>query len=206
MNLIELEISGISYSQSQTGAYALILNEKKGKRKLPIVIGGFEAQSIAIGMEKKINPPRPLTHDLLKNSFDRFNIKIKQIIIHKLLDGIFFSNIIYFQNKIEEIVDARTSDAVALAIRFNAPIYTYSSVLEKGGFEDPKEKITSIFNDKSWIKKFLEGQIQKKDIHSNLSSLSNKKLKDLLKQLVADENYEGAVKVRDEISKRKNLK
>ncbi|MDG2396155.1 MAG: bifunctional nuclease family protein [Flavobacteriaceae bacterium] len=206
MNLIELEISGISYSQSQTGAYALILNEKKGKRKLPIVIGGFEAQSIAIGMEKKINPPRPLTHDLLKNSFDRFNVKIKQIIIHKLLDGIFFSNIIYIQNKTEEIVDARTSDAVALAIRFNAPIYTYSSVLEKGGFEDPKEKITSIFNDKSWIKKFLEGQIQKKDIHSNLSSLSNKKLKDLLKQLVADENYEGAVKVRDEISKRKNLK
>ena len=128
MNLIELKISGISYSQSQTGAYALILNEKKGKRKLPIVIGGFEAQSIAIGMEKKINPPRPLTHDLLKNSFDRFNIKIKQIIIHKLLDGIFFSNIIYIQNKIEEIVDARTSDAVALAIRFNAPIYTYSSV------------------------------------------------------------------------------
>ena len=128
MSLVKLHIKGISYSQTQNGAYALILNEADGDRKLPIVIGAFEAQSIAIALEKEIKPPRPLTHDLFKNFADRFDIVVKQVIIHKLVDGVFFSSIICERDKIEEIIDARTSDAIALAIRFNAPIFTYKNI------------------------------------------------------------------------------
>ena len=133
MSLVELTIKGISYSQTQSGAYALILNEVDGERKLPIVIGAFEAQSIAIALEKEIRPPRPLTHDLFKNFADRFDIVVKQVIIHKLVDGVFYSSIICERDKIEEIIDARTSDAIALALRFNAPIFTYKNILDKAG-------------------------------------------------------------------------
>ena len=133
MSLVKLTIKGISYSQTQNGAYALILNEVDGERKLPIVIGAFEAQSIAIALEKEIKPPRPLTHDLFKNFADRFDIVVKQVIIHKLVDGVFYSSIICERDKIEEIIDARTSDAIALALRFNAPIFTYKNILDKAG-------------------------------------------------------------------------
>ena len=133
MSLVKLSIKGISYSQTQNGAYALILNEVDGERKLPIVIGAFEAQSIAIALEKEIKPPRPLTHDLFKNFAERFDIVVKQVIIHKLVDGVFYSSIICERDKIEEIIDARTSDAIALALRFNAPIFTYKNILEKAG-------------------------------------------------------------------------
>src|SRR6187399_2747294 len=133
MSLVKLTIKGISYSQTQNGAYALILNEVDGDRKLPIVIGAFEAQSIAIALEKEIKPPRPLTHDLFKNFADRFDIVIKQVIIHKLVDGVFYSSMICERDKIEEIIDARTSDAIALALRFNAPIFTYKNILDKAG-------------------------------------------------------------------------
>ena len=130
MSLIRLNIKGISYSQTQSGAYALILSEENGERKLPIVIGAFEAQSIAIALEKDIRPPRPLTHDLFKNFSDRFSIIVKQVIIHKLVDGVFYSSLICENNNKEEIIDARTSDAIALALRFSAPIFTYKNILE----------------------------------------------------------------------------
>ena len=133
MSLVKLTIKGISYSQTQNGAYALILNEVDGERKLPIVIGAFEAQSIAIALEKEIKPPRPLTHDLFKNFAERFDIIVKQVIIHKLVDGVFYSSIICERDKIEEIIDARTSDAIALALRFSAPIFTYKNILDKAG-------------------------------------------------------------------------
>ena len=133
MSLIRLTMNRISYSQTQNGAYALLLNEKNGERKLPVVIGGFEAQSIAVALEKEIKPPRPLTHDLFKNFSDCFEIKIKQVIIHKIVDGVFFSSLICVRDKIEEIIDSRTSDAIALAIRFNSPIFTYENVLDKAG-------------------------------------------------------------------------
>ena len=133
MNLVQLLINGISYSQTQNGAYALILSELEGERKLPIVIGTNEAQSIAIAIEKEIKPPRPLTHDLFKNFCVRFDIKIKQVIIHKLVDGVFYSSVICERDGIEEIIDSRSSDAIALAIRFEAPIYTYENILEKAG-------------------------------------------------------------------------
>ena len=133
MSLVRLNIKGISYSQTQSGAYALILSEVDGQRKLPIVIGAFEAQSIAIALEKDIQPPRPLTHDLFKNFSDRFDIVVKQVIIHKLVDGVFYASLICERDKIEEIIDARTSDAIALALRFSAPIFTYKNILEKAG-------------------------------------------------------------------------
>jgi bifunctional DNase/RNase len=133
MSLVRLNIKGISYSQTQNGAYALILNEVDGDRKLPIVIGAFEAQSIAIALEKEIRPPRPLTHDLFKNFADRFEVVVKQVIIHKLVDGVFYSSLICERDKIEEIIDARTSDAIALALRFKAPIFTYKNILDKAG-------------------------------------------------------------------------
>jgi len=133
MSLVRLNIKGISYSQTQSGAYALILSEVDGQRKLPIVIGAFEAQSIAIALEKDIQPPRPLTHDLFKNFSDRFDIVVKQVIIHKLVDGVFYASLICERDKVEEIIDARTSDAIALALRFSAPIFTYKNILEKAG-------------------------------------------------------------------------
>ena len=133
MSLVRLNIKGISYSQTQNGAYALILSEEDGERKLPIVIGAFEAQSIAIALENEIRPPRPLTHDLFKTFADRFGIVVKQVIIHKLVDGVFYSSIIAERGADEEILDARTSDAIALALRFNAPIFTYKDILNQAG-------------------------------------------------------------------------
>ena len=130
MSLVELSVNRISYSQSQNGAYALILEEIEGERKLPIVIGGFEAQSIAIALDGEIKTKRPLTHDLFKNFCVRFDIKIKQVIIHKLVDGVFYSSVICERDGIEEIIDSRSSDAIALAIRFEAPIYSYEIILE----------------------------------------------------------------------------
>jgi bifunctional DNase/RNase len=151
MSLVRLIIKGISYSQTQNGAYALILSELEGQRKLPIVIGAFEAQSIAIALEKEIKPPRPLTHDLFKNFSIRFDIIVKQVIIHKLVDGVFYSSIICERDKIEEVIDARTSDAIALALRFNAPIFTYENILIKAGVilkvENDEEQADSILKE-----------------------------------------------------------
>ena len=158
MNLIELNVKRISYSQSQNGAYALILEEVDGERKLPIVIGGFEAQSIAIALDKNIEPPRPLTHDLFKTFSKNFEINIKQVIIHKLIDGIFYSSLICERDKVEEIIDARTSDAVALSIRFNAPIFTYENILKKAGFKNDKSKLGGENDHDQWIKNFIKEQ------------------------------------------------
>ena len=133
MSLIKLTIKGISYSQTQSGAYALVLSEMEGTRTLPIIIGAFEAQSIAIALEKEIRPPRPLTHDLFKTFADRFLIRVKQVIIHKLVDGVFFSSLLCERDGVEEVIDTRTSDAIALAVRFQAPIFTYENILDKAG-------------------------------------------------------------------------
>ena len=206
MVLVQLSISGISYSQAQTGAYALILTEKKGKRNLPIIIGAFEAQSIAIGLEKEINPPRPLTHDLLKNCFDRFEIHVKQVIIHKLVDGVFYSSLICERDEIEEIIDARTSDAVALAIRYQAPIFTYENILAKAGYTQEPGAKKKKSEKEDWIKTFIEEQKPLKNIPADLTNVSTGELTKLLEKLVKSEDYEAAVKVRDELTKRENLK
>ena len=200
MSLIRLNIKGISYSQTQSGAYALILSEENGKRKLPIVIGAFEAQSIAIALEKDIRPPRPLTHDLFKNFSDRFSIIVKQVIIHKLVDGVFYSSLICENNNKEEIIDARTSDAIALALRFSAPIFTYKNILEKAGVK------LNIDLENQKNKDLIDDEVpneKSEDFSKNtFNKLSLTELKNLLKKAVDDENYEVAAKIRDEISKR----
>ena len=198
MNLVQLLINGISYSQTQNGAYALILSEIEGERKLPIVIGTNEAQSIAIAIEKEIKPPRPLTHDLFKNFCIRFDIKIKQVIIHKLVDGVFYSSVICERDGVEEVIDSRSSDAIALAIRFEAPIYTYENILEKAGVIIKVEKEV---DDKELLKELFDDENSEIE-NSNLSKKTVKELEELLKMAVKNENYESAAKIRDEITKR----
>ena len=204
MDLIQMKVRGISYSETQTGAYALILNEEKGERKLPIIIGGFEAQSIAIALEQEVKPSRPLTHDLFKSFGERFKINVKQVIIHKLVDGIFFSSLICERDKIEEIIDARTSDAIALALRFDAPIYAYDSILKKAGFTAAISDNSKKLSEDKWVQNFVTEQTGKNEEIGDLKKLSISKLKSLLTKLVSHENYEKAAKVRDELSKRKS--
>ena len=202
MSLVRLDIKGISYSQTQSGAYALVLSEVDGTRTLPIVIGAFEAQSIAIALEKEIKPPRPLTHDLFKGFADRFDIVVKQVIIHKLVDGVFYSSIICERDKIEEIIDARTSDAIALALRFQAPIFTYKNILDKAGIYlkvNPKKEDET--EDNILLDEVLAEEIESRS-EEGLQTKSLDELNTLLDQAVNNEDYEAAVRIRDEISKR----
>ena len=178
--------------------------KKREKRKLPIIIGGFEAQSIAIALEQEVKPSRPLTHDLFKSFGERFNIYVKQVIIHKLVDGIFYSSLICERDKIEEIIDARTSDAIALAIRYNAPIYAYDSILKKAGFTAAISENSKKLSEDKWIQNFVKEQSNRNEDIGDLKKLSVSKLKSLLTKLVSQENYEKAAKVRDELSKRKS--
>jgi len=208
MSLVKLTIKGISYSQTQNGAYALILNEVDGERNLPIVIGAFEAQSIAIALEKEIKPPRPLTHDLFKSFADRFDIVVKQVIIHKLVDGVFFSSIICERDKIEEIVDARTSDAIALALRFNAPIFTYKNILDKAGIylnmsnteENPTGNDDGVLSEPETFGSESDTSVSETDY----SGFTLQQLYDKLDEAVQNEDYEKAAKIRDEISKKES--
>lgn len=206
MSLIKLNIKGISYSQTQNGAYALILSEENGDQKLPIVIGAFEAQSIAIALEKEIMPPRPLTHDLFKTFAIRYDIVVQQVIIHKLLDGVFYSSIICERDGIEEIIDARTSDAIALALRFDAPIFTYKNILDKAGIKTEVEPYKNDLSKKAAtvIKQLITGDDKESTISTreDFSKHSLKKLKKMLEDAVNKEEYEKAVSIRDEISKR----
>lgn len=204
MNLIKLNIEGISHSQTQSGAYALILTEEEGTRTLPVIIGAFEAQSIAIALETENKHPRPLTHDLFKTFSDRFLIKIKEVLIHKLIDGVFFSSLICERNGVEETIDARTSDAIAIAVRFQASIYTYKSILEKAGvFLKKEEKFNAEApSETAETSLGLEELLIKKE--TPFSDVSLKELHNQLNNAVTDENYELAAKIRDEIIKRSN--
>lgn len=202
MSLVKLNIKGISYSQTQNGAYALILNEVDGDRKLPIVIGAFEAQSIAIALEEEISPPRPLTHDLFKNFADRFDIVVKQVIIHKLVDGVFYSSLICERDKIEEIIDARTSDAIALALRFQAPIFTYKNILDKAGIYlkvNPKEDEEDENQDSILMDELVANELEPTEKYKGKTI---EELQILLEEAVTNEDYEKAAHIRDEISKR----
>lgn len=198
MKKILLNIKGLSYSERQTGAYALILAEDGGQRKLPIVIGGFEAQSIAIALEKMVYPPRPLTHDLFKNFAVSFGIDLIEIVIHKIKDGVFFANLVCEkEGKIIEL-DSRPSDAVALAIRFQCPIFTTEEVLESAGL---------ILSDE-------EAQVDTEEIEENKESIPSDEpanpmkdaslsdLQNMLEQAVLKEDYELAARIRDEMDRR----
>jgi bifunctional DNase/RNase len=202
MSLVRLNIKGISYSQTQSGAYALVLSEVKGTRTLPIVIGAFEAQSIAIALEKAIKPPRPLTHDLFKSFADRFHITIKKVIIHKLVDGVFYSSLICERDHIEEIIDTRTSDAIALATRFNAPIFTYENILDKAGIYLKFKDELNVEKDKLSIENLIDEETATESKKSSFSNDSLKQLHEKLNEAIQNENYELAAKIRDEINKR----
>ncbi|MEN8777057.1 MAG: bifunctional nuclease family protein [Polaribacter sp.] len=203
MSLIKLTIKGISYSQTQSGAYALVLSEMEGNRTLPIIIGAFEAQSIAIALEKEIRPPRPLTHDLFKTFSDRFSIQVKEVIIHKLVDGVFFSSLICEKDGKEETIDTRTSDAIAIAVRFQAPIYTYENILDKAGVFLKVEEELGLNDPAETYEVSLDtDDFLNTDKDSSFSKLSLTELNKQLDQAVSDENYELAAKIRDEISKR----
>ena len=191
MSLVQLRVNRISYSQNQSGAYAMILDEVDGKRKLPVVIGEFEAQSIAVALDKDIKPHRPFTHDLFKNFAFRFDVVIKRVIITKLVDGVFYSSLICERDKIEEIIDSRTSDAISLALRFKAPIFTHESVLEKAGVIFDKDDVPS---KGTLVDEFSEDE--------NYTDLTNEELEHAIKKAVKKEDYELAARLRDEISKR----
>ena len=197
MKLVQLDIVAIRQSDSQNNAYVLLLNEVAGKRQLPIVIGWCEARSIAIALDGNEEPNRPLTHDLFKSFGDKFNISIKKIIIHTLIDGIFHASFHCINNitKEEIAIDSRTSDAIALAIRFSCPIFTYDEILSRAGI------IVNSFKDKKEKSLKLDGKQKNKE---DLSSLSLTKLKKLLDLAIEQEDYEKASKIRDEINNRSN--
>lgn len=200
-NLVKLNIKGISSSQTQTGAYALILEEELGQRKLPIIIGNFEAQSIALALEKDIHTPRPLTHDLFVSIGKAFQFYVKGVFIHKLEDGVFYSNIL-FEDKDgkEEEIDSRTSDAIALAIRFNAPIFAFESVMDKAGIhleiqEREERTLTNAIKE-------IEQELSKIESKSDFTSKSTEELESELLEAVKNEDYELAARLRDELDKR----
>lgn len=195
MKKVELEIVGLSYSQAQTGAYALVLGETKGKRRLPIIIGGFEAQAIAIELEK-MTPSRPLTHDLFKSFAEGFNINVSEVLIYNLVDGIFFAKIITSDGSKEVEIDARTSDAIALAVRFNCPINTYEFILSQAGILLDDDGIAG-----------PENTIEKEDLleieEADYLKKSAEELKQMLDTALSEEDYEKASHIRDELNNRK---
>jgi bifunctional DNase/RNase len=199
MKKIKLDIVGLSYSQTQSGAYALVLGEVSGRRRLPIIIGGFEAQAIAIEIEK-MSPSRPLTHDLFKSLTIHFNVVIEEVIIYNLVDGIFFAKLICNDGKKTAEIDARTSDAIALAVRYQCPIYTYEFILASAGIMI--EGTDFAFLENIEPSNEAEGVSIPDNISSGFASFTEAELKEQLDKALEEENYEKAARIRDEISKR----
>jgi bifunctional DNase/RNase len=193
MEKVKLEIVGLSYSQTQSGAYALVLSEVEGNRRLPIIIGGFEAQAIAIELEK-MAPTRPLTHDLFKNFATTFGIEVQEVIIYKLVEGIFYSKLICVREGETVEIDARTSDAIAIGVRFDCAVYTYESILSSAGILLDE---TSMDDDEMVVEN-VEEEVAK----DTLETISNEELQNRLNQAIDNEDYELASKIRDEINKR----
>lgn len=193
MKKIELDIVALSHSVTQSHNYAVVLGEHDGTRRLPIVIGGFEAQAIAVAMER-MTPNRPLTHDLFKNALDIFQIGLKEVIINNLLDGIFYARLICEREGEIIEIDSRTSDALAMAVRFSCPIYTYEFILETAGvvLEEPEESQAAPRKASS-----------RKAKSSSLNSYSTEELSKLLEEVLGKEDYEQAARIRDEINRRK---
>lgn len=195
MKKIELEIVALSHTLAQTQNYAIVLGEQGGSRRLPIVIGGFEAQAIAVAMEG-MAPSRPMTHDLFKNAMDTFQVDLKEIVINNLLDGIFYANLVFIQNGKEVEVDSRTSDALALAVRFGCPIFTYEFILEQAGIileEDTERE----------VQKSKSRRQQQQPKEKGLEDYSTEDLENLLNTVLEEEDYEKAARIRDELNRRK---
>lgn len=196
MDKVKLNVLGLSYSQTQSGAYALVLSEEEGERRIPIIIGGYEAQAIAIELEG-LKPPRPLTHDLFLSLANAIDVEITEVNIYKLEEGIFYSELTIIKDGRNIKIDARTSDAIALALRFKCPIYTTSDILSKSGIvldfgketeskEKTQEKQTSSSSGSS----------------AKFSKYNLKELNEMMEKAISDENYELATQIRDEINKR----
>jgi bifunctional DNase/RNase len=202
VNKIKLEILGLSSSQSQSGSFALVLGEKPGKRRLPIIIGMFEAQAIAIEIEKII-PNRPMTHDLFKSFAGSFNFTIREIIISDLKEGVFFAKIVCENEKTSLEIDSRPSDAIAIGLRFNAPIYTYEAILAEAGIEltDELEEAPDMEKELDQIKPKKNKPTSSSGVEK-LKDTSVDKLKELLEKALEAEDYEKAAKIRDEINRR----
>jgi len=204
--MIKLNVLGISYSQTQSGAYALILTEENGERRIPIIVGGFEAQSIAIELEG-LKPPRPLTHDLFVSFSKSYDIQIKEILIYKLEEGVFFSQLLCDDGSKKITLDARTSDAIALALRFKCPIYTTEEIINKAGivldFEKEGDKADS-GDPKDFEEDIFSETIDEKPTSTEFKSLNVEELKKLLSEAVANEDYEKASLIKNEIDKRTN--
>ena len=192
MKKIELEIVALSHSITQTHSYAVVLGEINGLRRLPIVIGGFEAQAIAVALER-MNPSRPLTHDLMKNFMMAFNVELHEIVINDLQEGIFYSKLVCSSSNDTVEIDSRTSDALALAVRFGCPIYTYDSILDQAGvlMEDDNKKTSS--------SSAVTSETGGKD---DLKSMSLEDLNNLLTEVLEQEDYIKAIAIRDEIKSR----
>lgn len=197
MKRIKLKVMGISYSQTQSGAYALILIEDNGERRIPIIIGGFEAQAIVIKLEN-LDPPRPLTHDLFKKFADEFNVSVNEVMIYKLEEGVFFSKLVCSNSEKEYSIDSRTSDAVAIALRFDCPIYITEEILEKAGITiNPTDSDVSASSE---VDSMFESE------RTKYESYSDDELYKMIDDAVKTEDYERAAAIRDEIDKRKKKK
>ena len=196
MQKLRLEISGIAYSQTQSGSYVLTLSEASGNRKLPIVIGGFEAQAIAVELEKMI-PTRPLTHDLVKSFCVSFDVAIKEVLIYKFVEGVFYAKLICEKDGVLTEIDSRTSDAIAVGVRFNSPIYTFSNVLEDAGITQDQE---DAFENDSLVSQ--DDTMELEDTSTGYASSSMEELEKQLQDALEKEDYELASKLRDEIKKR----
>ncbi len=201
MKKVRLEIVGLSYSQTQSGAYALVLGESSGSRRLPIIIGGFEAQAIAIELEK-MSPSRPLTHDLFKAFAQTFDINVTEVLIYNLVEGIFYAKLICTDGSREVEIDARTSDAIALAVRFNCEIYTYEFILKSAGIVlDDDIEVSSISETSAGISDVKDtSKVSETDEYKGKSS---EELKNMLQTALDEEKYEMASKIRDELNQRK---
>jgi bifunctional DNase/RNase len=196
MKRIKLKVMGISYSQTQSGAYALLLIEENGERRIPIIIGGFEAQAIVIKLEN-LDPPRPLTHDLFKKFADQFNIAVIEVMIYKLEEGVFFSKLVCNNGEKEYSIDSRTSDAVAIALRFNCPIYITEDILEKA-------QLTNSPSDTELASPVEAGNPD--ELNSKYTISTDEELFKMIDEAVKTEDYERAASIRDEIEKRKKKK
>jgi bifunctional DNase/RNase len=201
MKKVKLDIVGLSYSQTQSGAYALVLGEVNGRRRLPIIIGAFEAQAIAIEMEK-MTPSRPLTHDLFKTFAQTYHIEIQEILIYNLVDGVFFAKLICSDGETIREIDARTSDAIALAVRFNALIYTYEFILSSAGIAIEGNDLLFLDNMDNITKEQGSEDITTSIPGNGYKSLSLEELNMKLAEALAEEAYEKAARIRDELNKR----
>ena len=195
MKKIKLNVLGISYSQTQSGAYALVLSEVDGERRLPIIIGGFEAQAIVIKLEN-LNPPRPLTHDLFRNFSELMKADLKEVFIHKLEEGVFYSQLVIKKDGREIIMDSRTSDAVALALRFNCPIFIDEEIMDKAGIVIKDTDYEDVEGGEKHKEKATKAS------PPGLTELTINELKVKLDEAIKAEDYERAAFIKDEIDKR----